>query len=78
MLSTGDGGCFLGTKDPQAEGNVCAFSVSTVSAKTLRLDALFKNFRDQVCGVVQGFSIAEDVYLVLKKACTCMYVVVCL
>lgn len=36
-------GCCLGTKDPQAEGNMCDFSVSTVWAKTLKLNALFKN-----------------------------------
>lgn len=53
-------GCSLGTRDPQTEGNVCGFSVSTVWAKTLGLNALFRNFRDQVV-VSSKVSIAEEV-----------------
>lgn len=52
--------CSLGTRDPQTEGNACGFSVSTVWAKTLGLNALFRNFRDQVV-VYSKVSIAEEV-----------------
>lgn len=45
---------FLGHKGP-TEGNMFGFCVSTVRAKILWLNAVFKHFRDQVCGLFQGF-----------------------
>lgn len=62
FLHTTDG-CHLGSKDsavPQRERKVLyLWSVSTVWAKALgpnlHENSHFKNFRDQVCGLFQGF-----------------------
>lgn len=54
VLSAQDWWMFLGHEGP-TEGNMFGFCVSTVWAKILQLNAVFKDFRDQVCGLFQGF-----------------------